>query len=153
RQLPFGDRRAVDHSAVGGVEIHQQGDGAVPLHVRVLAGHARVGDPEQRGLAAADHVRALPQVEGAAAAVVQNQTDTLGARLRPGPVRAGLRVVLLPVALGVVLRLVGLRRMILWRIALGGVALGGVALGGVAARRIARLREGLIAVALTAVAL
>ena len=50
-------------------------DLAVPADLQVPTRHPGVGQPELRVLAAADHVGALAQLVGAAAAVIELQRD------------------------------------------------------------------------------
>ena len=74
-QLPFLHGRVVDGGAVGGVQVGQQRDLAVPPNLQVAARHTGVGQPELRVLAAADDVGALAQLVGTPAAVVELQSD------------------------------------------------------------------------------
>src|SRR6478735_3846839 len=87
-QLPLLHRRVVHGGAVGGVEVGQQGDLAVPPDFQVSTGDAGVGQPELSGLTASDHVGALAQLVGPAAAVVELKGD----------VGAACGIVALPVA-------------------------------------------------------
>src|SRR5271165_3106838 len=74
-QLPFLHRGVVHGRAVGGVEVGQQRHLAVPADLQVPSGHPGVGQPELCVLAAADHVRALAELIGPTAAVVELQGD------------------------------------------------------------------------------
>src|SRR5271166_2625570 len=74
-QLPFLHRGVVHGRAVGGVEVGQQRHLAVPADLEVPSGHPGVGQPELCVLAAADHVRALAELIGPTAAVVELQGD------------------------------------------------------------------------------
>src|SRR6478735_8256613 len=92
-QLPLLHRRVVHGGAVGGVEVGQQGDLAVPPDFQVSTGDAGVGQPELSVLTASDHVGALAQLVGPAAAVVELKGD----------VGAACGIVALPVLLAAVL--------------------------------------------------
>src|ERR1700742_2097447 len=74
-QLPLLNRRVVDGGAVGGVEVGQQRDLAVPPNLQVATRHTGVRQPELGVLAAADDIRAFTQLVGAPAAVVELQRD------------------------------------------------------------------------------
>src|ERR1700744_4720691 len=88
-QLPLLNRRVVYGGAVGGIEVGQQRDMAVPPNLQMATRHTGVRQPELCILAAANDVRAFAQLIGAPAAVVELQRDR----------RAGRRIAaLLPVA-------------------------------------------------------
>src|ERR1700760_5081001 len=74
-QLPLLHRRVVDGGAVGGVEIRQQRDVAVPTNLQVAARHTGVRQPELGVLAATDDVGAVAQLVGASTAVIELQSD------------------------------------------------------------------------------
>jgi hypothetical protein len=74
-QLPFLDRCIVDGGAVGGVEIGQQRNVAVPANLQVATRHTGVRQPELRVLAAADDVGAFAQLVSASTAVIELQRD------------------------------------------------------------------------------
>src|SRR5262245_4114062 len=78
-QLPLLHRCVVHRGAVRGIEVGQQRDLAVPADLEMPAGHARVRQPELCVLAPSDHVGALTQLVGTAAAVVELQGDGRGA--------------------------------------------------------------------------
>src|ERR1700736_4622428 len=74
-QLPLLHRGVVYSGAVGGVEVRQQGRLAVPPDLEVATRDTRVGQPELCVLSPADDVGALPQLVGAATAVVELERD------------------------------------------------------------------------------
>src|ERR1700754_1928647 len=74
-QLPLLYWRVVHGGAVGGIEVGQQRDLAVPADLEVPAGHPRVRQPELCVLAASDHVGALTQLVSTATAIVELQGD------------------------------------------------------------------------------
>ena len=90
-QLPLLHRGVVHGGAVGGVEVRQQRGLAVPPDLEVATRDTGVGQPELCVLPAADDVGALPQLVGAATAVVELERD-VGVARRP--------VVVLAVAAG-----------------------------------------------------
>src|ERR1700742_4383217 len=108
-QLPLLNRRVVDGGAVGGVEVGQQCDLAVPPNLQMATRHPGVRQPELCILAAANDVRAFTQLIGAPAAVVELQRDRRArgrapALLSVAAVAAGLRglaVVVVTPGLGV----------------------------------------------------
>ena len=101
-QLPLLHRRVVDRRAVGGIEVGQQRDLAVPADLQMPAGHPGVGQPELGILAATDHVGAFTQLVGTAAAVVELQRDSGAAgrvvALAVAAVAAGLALLAVVVA-------------------------------------------------------
>src|ERR1700712_2014456 len=70
-QLPLLNGSVVDRGAVGGVQVGQQRDLAVPTDLQVPPRDAGVRETELRVLAASDDVGALTKLVGAAAAVVE----------------------------------------------------------------------------------
>ena len=70
-ELPFLHRGVVHGGAVGGVQVGQHGDIAVPADLHVPTRDAGVGEPELGVLTAADDIGALTQLEGAVAAVLE----------------------------------------------------------------------------------
>ncbi len=74
-ELPLLHRRVVDRRAVRRIEVGQQCHLAVPADFQVTTRNTGVGQAELSVLAAADDVRALTQLVGAAAAVVELQRD------------------------------------------------------------------------------
>ena len=158
-QLPLLHRRVVHRGAVGGVEVGEQCDVAVPADLQVPPRDAGVGQPELGILAAADHVRALAQLVGAAAAVVELQGHRAGTGGR-GAV-AALVVAALFVATGrvvavaagglAVLGLRGLAVALLTVIRLAVTLLAVVGLRGLAVIGLAVTARGCLAVVLLAV--
>src|ERR1700759_4547041 len=97
-QLPLLDRRVVDGGAVGGVEIRQQRDVAVPTNLQVAARHTGVRQPELGVLAATDDVGAVAQLVGGRAPPVCGG-GRVAARAQAGPVplrRAPVPLVVAP---------------------------------------------------------
>jgi hypothetical protein len=74
-KLPLLHRCVVHRRPVGGIEIRQQRDLAVPPDLQMPARHPGVGQPELGVLAAADHIGAFTQLVGPAASVVELQGD------------------------------------------------------------------------------
>src|ERR1700689_5040148 len=74
-QLPLLNRRVVDGGAVGGIEVGQQRNLAVPPNLQVATRHTGVRQPELCILAAANDVRAFAELIGASTAVVELQRD------------------------------------------------------------------------------
>ena len=81
-QLPLLHRGVVHSGAVGGVEVRQQCRLAVPPDLEVATRDTGVGQPELCVLPPADDVGALPQLVGAATAVVKLERD-VGVARRP----------------------------------------------------------------------
>ena len=92
-ELPAVDLDVVDGRSVGGVEIGEHRGAAVPADLDVATRHAGVGQAELCVLAATDDVGALTQLEGAVAAVLEEQRD------RGGCIATGVSVALVvPIA-------------------------------------------------------
>src|SRR5271166_2039918 len=106
-QLPLLHGRVVDGGAVGGVEVRQQRDVAVPADLQMAARHTGVRQPELGVLAAADDVGAFAQLVGAPTAVVELQGDR-----GPGRWVAALAVVAVAAGLrGLAVVVVATRRL------------------------------------------